>query len=268
MPNTRKIEYNITEEVAYNLSEYAKKYETIDFIINDPSWFMHQVKGVNNQETIAFIAACLSYGTRKIFMKKIQFILDCCNKNPYNWIKYGLFRKDIPNDAECFYRLYKNKTMFQLFETYQEVIKNYNSLGEYIKSYCKYSKTTDLINSFKAIEAICFYFNQNKISGIVPINTKSSCKRICMFLRWMVRDNSPVDLGIWSSFIDKSTLIIPLDTHVISQSYALGLISSKYPTMTNAQKLTNTVKKIFANDPLKADFALFGYGVNKNRKEP
>ena len=83
-----------------------------------------------------------------------------------------------------------------------------------------------------------------------------------MFLRWMVRSDSPVDLGLWSKFIDRRTLIIPLDTHVLQQSVRLGLLNSKTATMSTAIRLTKTLAEIFPEDPLKGDFALFGYGVN------
>ena len=84
-----------------------------------------------------------------------------------------------------------------------------------------------------------------------------------MFLRWMVRDDSCVDLGLWSSFIAKDSLIMPLDTHVLTQAKLLGLISSKTSSMSVALNLTKKLKEVFPLDPLKADFALFGYGANE-----
>ena len=98
--------------------------------------------------------------------------------------------------------------------------------------------------------------------GIVPKNTSSSCKRICMFLRWLVRNDSPVDLGIWHDLIDKQSLIIPLDTHVLQQATHLKLLNTSSATMLVARRLTDVLLKIFPDDPLKGDFALFGYGVN------
>ena len=98
---------------------------------------------------------------------------------------------------------------------------------------------------------------------IVPKNTQSACKRVCLFLRWMVRSNSPVDLGLWADFIDRRTLIMPLDTHVLRQSRNFGLIEGCSATMSMAQKLTAALTEVFPEDPLKGDFALFGYGVNK-----
>jgi uncharacterized protein (TIGR02757 family) len=83
-----------------------------------------------------------------------------------------------------------------------------------------------------------------------------------MFLRWMVRDNSPVDLGLWADIIDKRTLIMPLDTHVMQEANRLGLLESKTASMSTALKLTEKLRSVFPDDPLKGDFALFGIGVS------
>ena len=84
-----------------------------------------------------------------------------------------------------------------------------------------------------------------------------------MFLRWMVRDSSPVDLGLWSDKIPRESLIIPLDTHVLTEAGKLGLVSSRCASMAAARRLTTRLAEIFPDDPLKGDFALFGYGVDK-----
>ena len=100
-----------TKSLRKRLLTLANKYETSSFLNGDPSWFMHQVIGKRNQETIAFIAACLSYGSRQVFLPRIQYLLDCSRSEPYEWIKTGRFTLDIPNDNQCFYRLYTNAMM-------------------------------------------------------------------------------------------------------------------------------------------------------------
>lgn len=87
-----------------------------------------------------------------------------------------------------------------------------------------------------------------------------------MFLRWMTRSGSPVDIGLWSNFIDKATLPIPLDTHVLSQAHRLGLIRSKTASMATAVELSKKLSAVFPKDPAKGDFALFGYGVNLRKQ--
>lgn len=240
----------------------ANEYETPSFLHGDPSWFMHQVIGKKNQETIAFIASCLSYGLRQVFLPRIQYLLDCSRSEPYYWIKTGRFLLDIPDNNQCFYRLYTNSMIRQLLHALQTMYEEFGSIENYIRYYAKLNKEKTQTEAIIAIEAICDFFLKHEAIGIVPKNTSSSCKRVCMFLRWMVRENSPVDLGIWSDFINPRSLIIPLDTHVIQQSLQLGLITSKTASMSVARKLTDKLLEIFPNDPLKADFALFGYGVN------
>ena len=237
------------------LKELAEKYETKEFLNGDPSWFMHQVKGKPNQETLAFIASCLSYGSRKQFFPKIQYILDCSEGNVYDWLKDERFEDDIPDNGDCYYRLYSNSLMNRFLKAYRELIHKHGSLGRYLFG-------NDVRTGMEAIETITSYFSSHGIEVIVPKDAKSSCKRICMLLRWMVRDNSPVDLGLWD-FIDKRTLIMPMDTHVLQEACAMGLLNTKSTSMSSALRLTARMRDIFPDDPLKGDFALFGYGVNK-----
>lgn len=241
----------------------VNKYEVLDFLNGDPSWFMHQVIGERNQETIAFIASCLSYGSRNVFMPRIQYLLDCSRNEPYEWIKSGKYKLDIPNDDTCFYRLYTNAMMYNLFNALQAMYEMYGDMKNFIRCHTGHNDDNYQLEAIEAIEAICHYFQEQEAVRIVPKNASSSCKRVCMFLRWMVRTDSPVDLGIWSDLIRLRSLIMPLDTHVIQQSLQLGLITSKTTSMSVARKLTDKLLEIFPDDPLKADFALFGYGVNQ-----
>ena len=237
------------------LRRYAAEYEPAAFIEGDPSWFMHQVSGSENQEAMAFIASCLSYGSRKQFMPKIQWLLERAEGKVDEWVRSGAFADDLPaGDSRCFYRLYTVGQMHRLLQAYRRVMLEYGSLGEYVSS--------NACDGLAAIEVICRVFGQEGASGIVPQDAQSACKRVCMFLRWMVRDSSPVDLGIWSSFIDKRTLVMPLDTHVVQQATRLGLLQSATASMSAARRLTAALAEVFPDDPLKGDFALFGYGVN------
>lgn len=237
------------------LIDLSNRYENADFLNGDPSWFMHQVSGKANKEIMALIASSLSYGSRKQFIPKIQFILDSSQGDLYNWILSGKYNIDIPNDDVCYYRLHTRKCMNIFLSGIRDMLAEYNSIGEYIKE--------NATNGLEATKAITNWFSKYKENKLIPKDTTSACKRISMFLRWMVRDNSPVDLGLWSDFIDKRTLIIPMDTHVVKEAIALKLIDSPSTSMANAIKLTKQLSKTFPNDPLKGDFALFGYGVNK-----
>ena len=147
--------------------------------------------------------------------------------------------------------------MNQFLRAYRKLILAYGSLGDYLRH--------NSHDTLSAIEAICRYFSSEGISVVIPKDTQSACKRVCMFLRWMVRYDSPVDLGLWKDFIHRRSLIIPMDTHVLQQSVRLGLLSSKTATMTTARRLSDALSEIFPDDPTKGDFALFGYGVNTQK---
>lgn len=222
----------------------AEKYETADFIKDDPSQFMHRYSTPREQERAAFIAAALSYGSRKQFIPRIDALLN---------------GTEVPDNEECFYRLHTNKMVRRFLSVIDGIEAEYGSLGEWVKA-------NDVHTGIDALKLITSHFAEKGASDLIPKNTQSACKRVCMFLRWMVRNDSPVDLGLWSKQIDKSTLIMPMDTHVLQEAEKLGLIKSRSGSMSTAIKLTNKLKEIFPNDPTKADFALFGLGVDNDNK--
>ena len=237
------------------LMQLAERYETPRFIEGDPSWWMHQVEGALKQEATAFVASVLSYGSRQQFMPKIGHLLDIAGGDIDGWLRSGAYADAFAEgDKQCFYRLYNRGTMRSFFDAYNRLMREHGSLGEYVGS-------TDGLG---AVEMICSWFSGQGVSVVVPKDTTSACKRVCMFLRWMVRSGSPVDLGLWSSFIDRRTLIMPLDTHVVSEAMKLGLLQSRCASMGAARRLTAALAEVFPDDPLRGDFALFGYGVDKN----
>lgn len=244
-----------TDSVNEILAAYAARYETADFLRDDPSRFMHCVEGDANRETMAFVASCLSYGSRRQFFPKIQYILDASGGDVYEWVRSGRFAADIPDDGRCYYRLYTNGMMNAFLRALRDMLVEHGTIGDFVRA--------NADDGLSAVAAITSFFSVRGISTIIPKDTTSACKRVCMFMRWMVRDGSPVDLGLWSDFIDRRTLIIPMDTHVMSEACALGLLSGRCASMSAARRLTARLAEVFPDDPLKGDFALFGYGVNK-----
>lgn len=250
-PSTRKL-----------LVGYADTYERPEFIEGDPSWFMHQVAGADNQAVIAFIASCLSFGSRKAFMPRIRHLLTLAGGEPHRWVRQGLFRDAIPDNDDCFYRFYSNRSMLRFLAAFQTMLADYGSMREYLRQTVVPPVAGGKILTLDAIAALCRYFSAHGVTDLLPKDTRSCCKRVCMFFRWMVRDHSPVDLGLWSDFVDKSSLIIPLDTHVIQEATRLCLFTGKSTTMSAALRLTDKLREAFPDDPVCGDFALFGAGVD------
>ena len=241
------------------LRKCADAYETTSFLggdePRDPSWFMHHVKGRENREATAFVASALSFGSRAQFLPKVQWIVDRAGGGVDRWIRSGAFEKDFPaGDARCFYRFFTFAAMNAFLRTYRNVMEECGTLGGFVRANCGGDAS-------KAVSAICARFNRNGACGVIPRDCGSACKRVCMFLRWMVRSGSPVDLGLWADFMDRSTLVIPLDTHVIQEARKLGLLKSPSASMSAARKLTAALAEAFPGDPARGDFALFGAGV-------
>ena len=229
-------------EVKRLLGKYAAKYEKAEFLEGDPSRFMHLVTGAANQEATAFVASGL----------------DRARGNMDHWIRTGEFERDMKHgDSRCFYRFFTYSDMHRFFARYREIMKQHGSLGGFVRD----SANGDAI---AAVEAICRRFNEGEPCGVVPKDPHSACKRVCMFLRWMVRTDSPVDLGLWADFIDRRTLVIPLDTHVVQEARRLGLLTGACTSMSVARRLTAKLAEVFPDDPCRGDFALFGYGVDES----
>lgn len=240
------------------LKDYAQQFETSSFLDDDPSLFMHQVQGTKNQEVTAFVASCLSYGSRQQFLPKIQFLIDSAQGNLYEWVVEGCYRELFEDGDRTFYRLYNCRKMMQFFNALREMLMCHGSMADYIASSVK--PTMDgKREALPVLELLSNYFWNSRITSIVPRPHSSACKRPSMFLRWMVRDNSPVDLGLWSHLIDKQSLFIPLDTHVLNMARRLDIINVKSASWAAVVKLTDAMREVFPDDPVRADFALFGY---------
>ncbi len=244
----------MTDQTREKLLDCARKFETADFLSADPSFFMHQVSGTLNAEATAFVAASLAFGSRSQFMPLIASILEAAKGEMDSFIRSGAFESAavLAGDG-VFYRFYSRAQMRAFLARFREILVREGSLGAALRRRAPSC-------ALDAVKILCDLFAD---TAIVPKDASSACKRLCMFLRWMVRPSSPVDLGLWADFIDPATLIMPLDVHVLRQSRALGLVSCASPSMATARRLTATLADIFPGDPLKGDFALFGLGISQ-----
>ncbi|MBQ7442307.1 MAG: TIGR02757 family protein [Bacteroidaceae bacterium] len=262
------------------LAAYAERYERPEFIIGDPSWFMHQVRGDANREAMAFVAAALSYGSRAQFMPKVQTLLDASGGDIDAWVRSGAFEDParsgdsalLPNDARCFYRLQTRAAMHAFLRALRDILRRHGSLHSFVAAELRHAtlapprQRPESRDALAAITALARHFAAAGSTGVIPKDATSACKRVCMFLRWMVRTDSPVDLGLWADTIDRRALIMPMDTHVVQQARRLGLLRTATTSMATALELTRAVAATFPDDPLRADFALFGYGVDHPRR--
>ena len=244
------------------LEGLREKYETVDFIKDDPVQFPHIFKNdIKNLELTGFIASVFAFGRRDAFIQKLSQILDFMHHNPYEFILN--FDKNEDKLNGFIYRFYKDYDIKALFYILQSVLKEGMTLGDlFYESRDKNTKNI-LQNIYNVFENSKYNPKSQGFSFMMANPNKGGAnKRMNMFLRWMVR-KGPVDFGIWD-FIKPCELIIPLDIHVGNVSRGLELLKRKQNDYTAAWELTQKLKEFDKNDPVKYDFALFGAGVNKN----
>lgn len=276
----------MNEALKVKLRSLADCYEVSSFCDEDPSQFLRWYQPADGWGTVAdvevasFIAAMLAFGNRKQFIPKIRQILETSDRSlgsVTEWLKAGAYKKDFPSGPAKFYRFYSYDDMQIFFGELADILKKAGSLGEFFRT--KMEEGGDTGGSpvregserprsglkrggdFPLLyEIISQAFPE---SAIVPKGRTSANKRIHMFLRWMVRRNSPVDLGFWD-WADPASLLIPLDVHVMQEAAKLGLIpEGATASRKTAELLTSALAEVFPGDPCRGDFALFGLGVDK-----
>lgn len=235
------------------LKEWAKEYNTLSFIENDPVQFPRKYKDSPvDAEISGLLTALISFGSRKQIIKKAQELDGMFEGKPVEWIMQNKFRRAFDMGNKSFYRTISHKTMYWHCYRIQSLLLAHGSLHKCLRY------ATDNVREF---EGKSYFDVLKKAFGFID---ESAAKRLAMFLRWMVRDDGIVDLGIWKG-VDKKDLIIPLDAHVHRMALELGITNRKTPDIKTAQEITDYFKTIWPDDPCLGDFALFGYGVNHKR---
>jgi len=244
------------------LDKYIEQYETIDFIKDDPVQFIHRFKNKDDIELSGFIASMFAYGKREVFISKLNYIFDLTENQPLRYVKS--FDINNNNINGCDYRFSKDCDLIQIFKILNSLYKENESLESLFKY--GYNQKHDVWNMFQVVVDYFYsHVDKEKVTKgfyhLLPNpEKKSALKRLNMMLRWFVR-KSAVDIGIWD-FVPKSELLIPLDTHVAKISRKLGLLKRNDNGYESVIELTNNLKYFDSEDPVKYDFALFGYGVN------
>ena len=241
------------------LDKLVAKYETEDFIKDDPIQFIHQGKSKEESELYGFIASLFAYGNRKMFIKKLEDIFQRADNDIVNYIKNG----DFSNLKGVEYRFSKENDIIPIFE----ILNKLYSESKGLEDLFKYA-----FNSENFLQTVVDYFYSRapKTVGqgfyhMIPNPANGGAmKRMNMFLRWMVR-KPPVDLGIWT-FMKPKDLLIPLDVHVARVSRNMGLLKRKSNDFKAVLELTDKLKEFCPEDPVKYDFAMFAFGVELNNK--
>ena len=259
-----RMKYNLTlkQKLDYHYKAFDKSQ-----LEPDPLQFPHLFKDEKDIEVLAFIASIFAYGNVKQIINTLQKFLTISNSKPFLFIQ-NFVHTELKSEIRLSHRFYTQRDVTKLFFLLKQVYKEYGSLKNLFLS--GFSKNDNNIKN--AITNFSNYFLKNakqefgKLSrGLVfmfPLPEKgSACKRINLFLRWMVRKDE-LDFGLWKE-LPTSKLIIPVDTHVARICKQLKLTKRKNVSWKMAEEITENLKKFDSEDPVKYDFAICHIGMRK-----
>ena len=272
-------------------------YNQPDFIENDPICIPHKFKLKQDIEIMGFWAAMLAWGQRKTIINKCNELIQLMDGAPYDFIinhkdtdlkRFAGFKHRTFNDTDTLYFLEFFKQHFTEHDSLESAFmppsetqkipefrndfvghpSNESNANKYSSSPCYVSElesrvVENSLNYFRSYFSSSQDFPRRTIKHVSSPLQKSACKRLNMFLRWMVRDdNRGVDFGIWKS-IRPADLICPTDLHVERVARKLKIITRKQVDWQTAIELTQNLRQFDPTDPIKYDFALFGLGIEE-----
>jgi uncharacterized protein (TIGR02757 family) len=286
----------VVTDIKAFLDAKVAQYNRPGFIENDPIVIPHQFMLKQDIEIMGFWAATLAWGQRVTIIKKCRELITLMDGAPYDFIinhqepdlkKLLSFKHRTFNDIDTLYFISFFRHHYERFESLEDAFLS-NCLGEESQetrtksqefvddkeirnrtSAIRNNNTPPLGGWGASLEAFRTYFfslpdfpHRTKKHVSSP-SQKSTCKRLNMFLRWMVRkDDAGVDFGIWNR-MTPADLICPCDLHVDRVARKLKLITRKQTDWLTALELTDHLRQFDPNDPVKYDFALFGLGIEE-----
>lgn len=254
-------------------TQYQKAYFELD-----PIEFLHNYSNPVDQEIVGFLSAALAIGRVELFKEALKLLFEKMTPTPSAYVRAFDPTRNQSDWNGFVYRFFKGPDIALLIWYLHQIYQTHPTLEAFfIKGHDASSETiekglTSFVERILSLETAPISATPpEKGSGIrhflASPKDGSACKRLNLFLRWMVRKD-PLDLGIWNS-ISPSQLIVPLDTHIARLSRCLGLTTRKSPGWPMALEITRILKQIDANDPVKFDFALCTVGkLNACPKDP
>ncbi|MBX9779747.1 MAG: TIGR02757 family protein [Chitinophagaceae bacterium] len=237
------------------------EYNQLSFIPNDPVCIPHLFSQKPDIEISAFFAAIFAWGNRTTIINKSKELMQWMDMQPYQFCLHA-GKTDLQKLLSFKHRTFNATDLLYCITFFRHHYTYHNSLEQ---AFLPGGKKPDTI--YDALVQFHQYFFSlpdapaRTHKHIANPAKGSTCKRLNMFLRWMVRhDKSGVDLGIWKK-IKPGQLICPIDVHVARVAKRFGLLERKQIDWQAAEELTTYLRKLDAHDPVKYDFALFGLGV-------
>lgn len=240
------------------LDQKVEEYNRPAFINDDPISVPHIFTTRQDIEIAGFFAAVFAWGNRTTIINKSKELMQRMDNSPFDFIA-NHSAKDLARLKGFKHRTFNEDDLFYFVESLSHHYSKYDSLEKAFFPNKEYNAEKALIH-FKDYFFSLEHLRRSE-KHISSPSQKSTCKRLNMFLRWMVRsDAKGVDFGLWRN-VSASKLICPIDLHVARVSKKLGLLKRKQVDWIAAVELTGALRQLDKEDPVKYDFALFNLGI-------
>ena len=241
------------------LDQKVQQYNTFDFIESDPVQIPHLFTQKEDIEISGFLSATISWGNRTMIIKNSKKMIDLMGNAPHDFV---MSHSDVQLEQlnNFVHRTFNGVDYVQFIKSLKHIYTNHGGLEAALAKHQEQDSMQRSIAEFKKMFFEIPHAPRTQKHVSDPLNN-SAAKRINMYLRWMVRnDTKGVDLGIWSS-ISPAALSCPLDVHSGNVARKLGLLSRKQNDGKALAELDTKLRILDPHDPVKYDFALFGLGV-------
>ena len=243
------------------LDQKSEQFNHRGFIENDPISIPHLFKKKQDIEIAGLFASILAWGQRKTIIRKCNELMEMMHHAPYDFI-LNHSEKDLESLTEFKHRTFNATDLLYFIESLKHYYNRHDSLEDAFYNNREDETVEEGLIKFYNLFFELDHPNRTRKHVATP-ERKSTCKRLVMYLRWMVRkDNKGVDFGIWKK-ISPSQLVCPCDLHVDRVARKLKLIKRKQTDWQTALELTTNLRKFDPHDPVKYDFALFGLGIEE-----
>ena len=251
---------NILSDIWMLLDEEAERINSPAFIANDPVQFPRQFSKLQDIEIASLLVSSIAWGNRKMICNNSRKMLDIMENSPYDFVMDKAY-EGIPDIN--IHRTFFAKDMRHFLRGLNRIYSHHSSLNDFAKV-CGAAQSE--LPAWTLVERINHELAEANggvgDSRCLPLNLKTTAlKRVNMALRWLVRDDGIVDMGVWNA-LKPSQLYIPLDVHVGNTARDLELISRKSNDKTTVIELTDVLRQRKPDDPVWYDYALFGIGVH------
>lgn len=250
----------ISKETAELLDSEAARINSPAFIGADPVQFPRLYSDLRDIEITSLISAIMAWGKRSMICRDIERCLELMDRQPYAFMMAQEY--ELMDPERNLHRTLFARHLQHLLRGLRQIYLKHGSLDAFSQAVRAGDEDQPAWHLVAEMQRVITEANDGvTCSRCLPLDLKTTAlKRINMALRWLVRDDGIVDMGVWKS-IPKSKLYIPLDVHVGNVSRQLGLLDRKANDRKSVVELTETLAQLRPDDPCYYDYALFGIGV-------